>query len=87
MTEPIRVLVADDQALLRGSFRALIETTPDLTVVGEAATGAEAVELVRARRPDVVLMDVRMPHMDGTASRPPAGSTRTPTPRTSGCSC
>ncbi|MFE9103509.1 response regulator [Actinomadura geliboluensis] len=65
MTEPIRVLVADDQALLRGSFRALIETTPDLTVVGEAATGAEAVELVRARRPDVVLMDVRMPHMDG----------------------
>ncbi|MFG1858627.1 response regulator [Actinomadura geliboluensis] len=65
MSAPIRVLVADDQALLRGSFRALIETTPDLTVVGEAATGAEAVELVRARRPDVVLMDVRMPHMDG----------------------
>ncbi|MEU8125029.1 response regulator transcription factor [Spirillospora sp. NPDC049024] len=65
MTEPIRVLVADDQALLRGSFRALIETTPDLTAVGEAATGAEAVELARALRPDVVLMDVRMPHLDG----------------------
>ncbi|GGQ31184.1 DNA-binding NarL/FixJ family response regulator [Actinomadura coerulea] len=65
MTEPIRVLVADDQALLRGSFRALIETTSDLTAVGEAATGAEAVELARALRPDVVLMDVRMPRLDG----------------------
>lgn len=65
MTEAIRVLVADDQALLRGSFRALIETTPDLTVVGEAANGAEAVELTGTLRPDVVLMDVRMPHLDG----------------------
>ncbi|QKW39815.1 response regulator transcription factor [Actinomadura sp. NAK00032] len=65
MTAPIRVLVADDQALLRGSFSALIEATPDLTVVGEAATGAEAVDLARVHRPDVVLMDVRMPHMDG----------------------
>ncbi|MFI6601185.1 response regulator [Nonomuraea sp. NPDC050536] len=61
----IRVLIADDQALLRGSFRVLVESEPDLTVVGEASTGAEAVELARAERPDVVLMDVRMPEMDG----------------------
>ncbi|MFF0344521.1 response regulator [Kribbella sp. NPDC004875] len=61
----IRVLVADDQALLRGSFRVLIDTTPGLTTVGEAANGAEAVELARQERPDVVLMDVRMPHLDG----------------------
>jgi DNA-binding NarL/FixJ family response regulator len=61
----IRVLVADDQALLRGSFRVLIDTTPGLTTVGEAANGAEAVELTRQERPDVVLMDVRMPRVDG----------------------
>jgi DNA-binding NarL/FixJ family response regulator len=61
----VRVLIADDQALLRGSLRVLIETEPDLVVVGEAGTGAEAVDLVRAQRPDVVLMDVRMPDMDG----------------------
>ncbi|MDX2971241.1 response regulator transcription factor [Kribbella solani] len=61
----IKVLVADDQALLRGSFRVLIDTTPGLTTVGEAADGAEAVELARRERPDVVLMDVRMPRLDG----------------------
>ena len=61
----LRVLVADDQALLRGSFRVLIDTTPGLTTVGEAADGAEAVELARRERPDVVLMDVRMPRLDG----------------------
>ncbi|WP_433464811.1 response regulator [Spirillospora sp. CA-128828] len=65
MSESISVLVADDQALLRGSFRALIETAPGLSVVGEAADGAEAVELAQSLRPDVVLMDVRMPVMDG----------------------
>ncbi|MDL4770614.1 response regulator [Actinomadura xylanilytica] len=65
MTEPVRVLVADDQALLRGSFRILIETAPGLTTVGEAGTGAEAVALAGSERPDVVLMDVRMPEMDG----------------------
>ena len=61
----IRVLVADDQALLRGSFRVLIDTTPGLTTVGEAADGLEAVEVARRERPDVVLMDVRMPRLDG----------------------
>jgi DNA-binding NarL/FixJ family response regulator len=61
----IRVLVADDQALVRGSFRILVDTAPDLASVGEAATGAEAVEAARRERPDVVLMDIRMPGMDG----------------------
>jgi DNA-binding NarL/FixJ family response regulator len=66
MTEvQVRVLIADDQALLRGSLRVLIETELDLVVVGEAGTGAEAVEQVQACSPDVVLMDVRMPGMDG----------------------
>ncbi|HEY8478583.1 MAG TPA: response regulator transcription factor [Spirillospora sp.] len=61
----LRVLVADDQALVRGSFRVLIDTAPGLRAVGEAGTGAEAVEVAERERPDVVLMDVRMPEMDG----------------------
>ncbi|WNV88666.1 response regulator transcription factor [Umezawaea sp. Da 62-37] len=61
----IRVLVVDDQALLRGSFRLLVDSATDLEVVGEAANGREAVELVRSVSPDVVLMDIRMPEMDG----------------------
>jgi DNA-binding NarL/FixJ family response regulator len=61
----IRVLVADDQALVRGSFRILVDTAPDLTAVGEAASGAEAVELARSEKPDLVLMDIRMPGVDG----------------------
>jgi DNA-binding NarL/FixJ family response regulator len=65
MSTPIRVLIADDQALVRGSFRVLVETAPGLVVVGEAATGLEAVEMTRSERPDVILMDVRMPVMDG----------------------
>ncbi|GAA3119133.1 response regulator transcription factor [Planomonospora alba] len=61
----VRVLIADDQAMVRGSFRVLVEHTPGLQAVGEAATGAEAVELARAHKPDVVLMDIRMPDVDG----------------------
>ncbi|MDA0567908.1 response regulator transcription factor [Streptomonospora sp. S1-112] len=62
---PVRVLVVDDQALLRGSFRMLIDTAPGLVAVGEAGDGAAAVEMAAAERPDVVLMDVRMPGVDG----------------------
>lgn len=62
---PVRVLVADDQALLRGSFRLLVDAEDGLTVVGEAATGEEAVAVATRERPDVVLMDVRMPELDG----------------------
>jgi DNA-binding NarL/FixJ family response regulator len=65
VTEPIRVLIVDDQALLRGSFRLLVDTAPDLVTVGEAGTGVEAVDLARREHPDVILMDVRMPELDG----------------------
>ena len=60
-----RVLIADDQALVRGGFRLLIESAEDLEVVGEAADGEEAVSLTRQTAPDVVLMDIRMPGLDG----------------------
>ena len=61
----IRVLLADDQALIRGGFAALIDSADDLAVAGEAIDGADAVRQARALRPDVVLMDVRMPGVDG----------------------
>jgi DNA-binding NarL/FixJ family response regulator len=61
----IRVLIADDQALIRAGFRVLVDSAPDLEVVGEAATGRAAVELARSTRADVVVMDVRMPDLNG----------------------
>jgi DNA-binding NarL/FixJ family response regulator/signal transduction histidine kinase len=64
-TQVTRVLVADDQTLVRAGFRVLIESAPDLEVVGEAGDGVEAVELARQQLPDVVLMDIRMPRLDG----------------------
>ncbi|MGW7195701.1 response regulator [Streptomyces chryseus] len=67
-TTGIRVLLADDQALLRSAFRVLVDSEPDMEVVGEAADGAEAVRLARSLRADVVLMDIRMPGTDGLAA-------------------
>jgi DNA-binding NarL/FixJ family response regulator len=64
----IRVLIADDQALVRAGFRVLIDSAPDLEVVGEAGDGREAVALARSQKADVVLMDVRMPVLDGLAA-------------------
>ncbi|MEV6166393.1 response regulator transcription factor [Streptomyces sp. NPDC052052] len=64
----VRVLLADDQALVAGTFRILIDLSEDLEVVGVAANGREAVDLARAGRPDVVVMDIRMPVLDGLAA-------------------
>jgi len=61
----IRVLIVDDQALVRAGFRMILSTQPDVEVVGEAADGNEAVRLAQQQRPDVVLMDIRMPGLDG----------------------
>ena len=73
----IRVGLADDQALVRAGFRMIVESQPGMEVTGEAADGQEAIELVRRDRPDVILMDIRMPRVDGIeATRQVAGTTR-----------
>jgi DNA-binding NarL/FixJ family response regulator len=76
----IRVAVADDQLLVRSGFRVLLDSTPDIEVVGEAADGAEAIELALRELPDVVLMDIRMPGVDGLS----ATRTLTADPRAAG---
>ena len=82
MTGLIRVLIADDHSLVRAGFQSVLSIESDITVVGEARTGAEAVALAREEAPDVVLMDVRMPEMDGLeatrliTSDPPLHGTR-----------
>lgn len=64
-TAPIKVLIADDEGLVRSGFKVLLDLEDDITVVGEATNGGDAVERARATRPDVVLMDIRMPGLDG----------------------
>ena len=64
----IRIALADDQALVRAGFRMIVESQPDMQVAGEAGDGQEAIDIVRRERPDVVLMDIRMPQVDGIAA-------------------
>ncbi|GAA3262841.1 response regulator transcription factor [Nonomuraea helvata] len=73
---PIKVLLADDEGLVRSGFKVLLDLEEDITVVGEATNGAEAVERARATRPDVVLMDIRMPKMDGIQATAQIAETR-----------
>ncbi len=68
MTERIRIVLVDDQALFRAGIRMLLSSQPDLEVVGEAANGQEALAVARAARPDIVLMDIRMPVLDGLSA-------------------
>ncbi len=68
MTEPIRLLLVDDQALIRVGFRMVLDAEPDMIVVGEAADGHDAIAQATELHPDVVLMDIRMPGLDGIAA-------------------
>src|SRR3972149_2992019 len=68
LTPKIRVLLADDHAVLRSGLRALLDLESDMEVVGEASTGHEAVEIAQALKPDVIVMDISMPEMDGLAA-------------------
>ncbi|MFG3285809.1 response regulator [Streptomyces sp. NPDC048111] len=81
MSGPVRVVVADDERMVRTALRVILDAEPGLEVVGEAATGAEAVAVVRDRRPDVVLMDVRMPEIDGIRATEQILATLAPAPR------
>jgi DNA-binding NarL/FixJ family response regulator len=82
MGSPIRVLLVDDQPLLRTGFRMILDGEPDITVVGECSDGEAAVDDSRALQPDVVVMDIRMPRLDGVqATRAITGEARDSTPR------
>jgi len=73
----IRVAMADDQAMVRAGFKMIVESQPDMAFAGDAADGQQAIDLVRRERPDVILMDIRMPRVDGIeATRQVAGQTR-----------
>jgi DNA-binding NarL/FixJ family response regulator len=76
MRQRLRVIIADDQPLLRAGFKALLESAGDIEIVGEAGTGEEAIEQARRYRPDVVLMDIRMPGMDGIEATQQLARTR-----------
>lgn len=82
MTSAVKVLIVDDQALVRAGFAMILSTETDIEVVGEAGNGAEAIQMTRRLQPDVVLMDIRMPEMDGiTATRELCESPDQPYPR------